>query len=148
MRWISLLGLCDHLFSRAILEGNSHLALLQAKCESHSGEVSSSVKHDLVVRNGVVWLSPFMCRLIQTQAQLIANGRPSAALWGESVNRAHSQHDRYRDTIPITPSDTCPLLSTSPPAATALSGAGSINVGRSRRRSPSEVQGQHVTMYL
>ena len=30
----------DHPFSRAILEGNSHLALLQAKCENHSGEVS------------------------------------------------------------------------------------------------------------
>jgi len=71
----------DHPFSRAILEGNSHLALLQAKCENHSGEVSSSVKHDLCVRNGVVWRSPFMCRLIQTQAELVANGPPPAALW-------------------------------------------------------------------
>ena len=50
----------------SFLEGNPHLACLRLS-GTLSGEVSPSILHDLFGRNGEVWLSPFKCRLIQTQ---------------------------------------------------------------------------------
>lgn len=102
----------------------------------HSGEVSPSVQHDLFVRAGVVWLSPFTCLLVQTHTVLEANGSFQRCCGMQVVNRAHSWRI---------------LCASSHMSSASISPSGNSVVrrwqhlyGTNVRRGP-HVSGQHVT---